>query len=169
MSQLTQNTTDLDALIAKANALPDAGTSEDLTAVLDAQETLISELEAELEGKAAGGGAPQLVQISFICTTNDPYSVVYTSYENGANVIRGFDVALHDGETISMCCTVGSCIHITDSNGEGRIPVVSDNITCTLVDASGANSDFFETDGVFGWTPRYWLTIDSGTTGTITM
>ena len=56
-NKIQSHNTRLEALEEAINALPDIGTSENLTAVLDAQEQLISELEVELEGKAAGGGA----------------------------------------------------------------------------------------------------------------
>ncbi len=102
MSQLTKNTTDLDALIAKANALPDAGTSEDLTAVLDAQETLISELEAELEGKAAGGGGVET------CTVNIQFSdgaklilYSYTHLDSNGKITTSY-IDLGTGSTATL-------------------------------------------------------------------
>ena len=44
----------LQELIDKANSLPDAGSSEDLNAILTEQENLINTLKEKLEGKAAG-------------------------------------------------------------------------------------------------------------------
>lgn len=47
----------IDQAQAKVDALPTAGTSEDLTALLDEQEAIITELETVLAEKAAGGGS----------------------------------------------------------------------------------------------------------------
>lgn len=57
--------------------------SEDLTAVLDAQEQLISEIEAELEGKAAGGGGGSVETCTVTIEWADMtmYSITYLSMD----------------------------------------------------------------------------------------
>lgn len=59
MSNLTNNTTKLNNLLEKVNALPEA-TSENLDAVLTEQEAKIAELSALLDTKAAGGGSVEI-------------------------------------------------------------------------------------------------------------
>ena len=64
-----------------------AQVSEDLTAVLNAQEQLINELEAELEGKASGGGGAVetcTVRVGLVAATSKNASFTYT--QNGTLV-----------------------------------------------------------------------------------
>lgn len=144
MSQLTKNTSDLDMLIAKANALPDAGSSEDLTAVLDAQETLISELEAELEGKAAGGGgAVETCTVRFDGVY--AYGAVWTS---GASLVIDDLSCFPNGSiTVPKGSTIvieqeGSFMDITATSGTpviakyGALSIVLILGNCTLREGS---------------------------------
>lgn len=98
MSQLSKNTTDLQTILNKVRALPDAdsgsgGGSEDLNEVLTEQEALIAELQDTLRGKAAGGGGD-----------GD------TGYEEG----------YHDG-IISMFETVPSVLTASDLRGATKV------------------------------------------------
>lgn len=143
---------------------------------VSAQAAKIAQLSTILDGKAGGGGsgAPQLVQIDFNVNTEDPYYVIYTHYENGVKIPKSFETTNHLGETIRMCCAVGDSICIHNSNGESRTPVVSDNITYVNVNPEPWSSNWaplpnYEYDTVYTGTPYYWLNINSGTTGTITI
>lgn len=59
-TRLQTNNTDLQGLIDKANNLPDAGSTEDLSAELAAQDALILQIEEALAGKAGGASLPAI-------------------------------------------------------------------------------------------------------------
>lgn len=74
MSNLNNNTTQLEALLAKVNTLPEASAAEDLEAELITQENLISQLGTILNSKASGGtGGNGNVDICTVTIDNEIY------------------------------------------------------------------------------------------------
>lgn len=73
MSNLNNNTTQLEALLAKVNALPEAGSTDDLNATITELETKVLMLNTALDGKAAGGSGGESLDnctIVFHCDYN---------------------------------------------------------------------------------------------------
>lgn len=77
-SRLQTNNTNLQELIGKANALPDAGSGsgEDLDSVITELETKVATLNTTLDGKAAGGGDGGSAETSVV-TINTPVLCKY--------------------------------------------------------------------------------------------
>ena len=127
----------IDQAQAKVNVLPTAGTSEDLTALLDEQEAIITELETALEGKAAGGG-PE------ICTG----TIQQTSYP-GYDAVVYYTNADFESETLILD---GSKTTYTISVPKGAVMVVCDGFSYNrvgidqILDAGGVEVFFVTGD-----------------------
>lgn len=87
MSNLNNNTTQLEALLTKVNALPEAGVAEDLDTELTAQENLISQLSTILDSKASGGSE------NGACTVN-------IVFENGLADLTWYQYANNEDEVV---------------------------------------------------------------------
>lgn len=86
MSNLNNNTTQLEALLAKVNALPEVGSTDDLNATITELETKVSTLNTALDGKAAGGGSFETCTVTVNVTgdASNIQHVVATTVENGS-------------------------------------------------------------------------------------
>lgn len=98
--ELQDNNTELQEILAKVNALPNAGGgSEDLDDVLTEQEAKIAQLQAILDTKAAGSGGASLDTCTVILEPDvtimecdGGFQVFYTTIENGQMVNKCDDV-----------------------------------------------------------------------------
>lgn len=108
-----------------------SGSSEDLTAVLDAQQQLISELRTELEGKTSGGGAS--VETCTVNVNYDKYvrKICYTRFTNG--IIEAVAInSLESGTTYTLNNVVcGSAVTVYTNNSmiEAAIQILPSTIT----------------------------------------
>lgn len=71
-----------------------AGKTEDLTSVLDAQESKLNALIASLDGKAAGGSGSASVEtctVEIVCTAGQLNYAVFTCFENGQFITKSTD------------------------------------------------------------------------------
>lgn len=86
-TELQSNNTDLQGLLDTINALPVA---ENLDSVLTEQESIIDQIQAALEGKAAGGGA--VVETCTVTITQDGIPA-YVYYVDGNLSLQSTDSA----------------------------------------------------------------------------
>jgi hypothetical protein len=86
MSNLNNNTARLEALLAKVNALPEVGSTDDLNATITELETKVSTLNTALDGKVASGGSFETCTVTVNVTgdTSNIQHVVATTVENGS-------------------------------------------------------------------------------------
>lgn len=103
MSNLKNNTTQLEALLAKVNALPEADSGEDVTEEtetytekLTTLENAIMALENELEGKVGAVLSPKLVKVQHRHVSaglayyiNADYEIVTIQRDTEADVLGG--------------------------------------------------------------------------------
>lgn len=148
MSNLNNNTTQLEALLAKVNALPEVGSTDDLNAAITELETKVTTLNAALDSKATIKGTqivigtvvsdgimlivedlpftPKYVAV-FPCANESHKMGILGSSEigvfNGVNYSSESEIS---GGTGGTSCDIGlSNIEITD-NGFSVIPVEVD-------------------------------------------
>lgn len=116
----------IDQAQAKVDALPTAGTIEDLTAVLNEQDALITELETVLAGKAAvgggGGASVETCTVNITCSAGHILYAIFTCFEDG-QILTKFFHWLNDGTVQSKAIENVVCdsgIHILC--GEASVP-----------------------------------------------
>ena len=133
--------------------------SQAIDSEVNIQAQKIAELSSILDGKAAGSGVPQMIEITLkrkYADNTDPAYIVYFSVVNGNKILTDYDWG--EGEYTFTCC-VGDAIYIRDTNSDLDAPAASNNLSiCDIRDESGLN-----------WLSEYWIIPNGGTTGTITM
>lgn len=135
MSQLTTNTTTIDELITMANALPDAGSGEDVSEEVETYTGLLTDLESainELPDAGSGGGSTETCTITFNYSPDaDNSAVTYNvggitsiSYIDGTGNLLSLDYKKPSGLfsetwTSSVTCLCGSTVSTSSMQSLG--------------------------------------------------
>lgn len=112
MAKLIDNTSTIQELIDRVNGLPEAG-GENLDTVISEQDSLISQIQTALQGKAAGGGGSVETCSVQIGGFSDPETSVYyvdlsgqlvTELADGGMVITVMknSIVYHDGMQLQV-------------------------------------------------------------------
>ena len=118
-TNLASYTDRVNALITKANNLPEAGGSvEDITSEITTQDTLLTELENILANKAAGEGSVETCTVNINTYGYNIYCITYVTVDESSNVISAC-ITPNSTNTQVLTCLAGSYIaihHALDTN-----------------------------------------------------
>lgn len=117
MSNLTNNTSGLRAILEAVNNLPEAssGGGEDLDSVISEQTALISQLSTTLDGKAAGGGGASVETKAVSFTGSSGRGKCFATGFVDGEIITIDQMGTGTNVTISETAVVGSIFAICGS------------------------------------------------------